>query len=145
MKPNSLLAFLFTLIAILVIIIGVGINFLFSLQPSTQNCDGYDLFLFPDSNKLDTVIGQGQILKIRAINAGSFGDKYNVILKGPEWAVVKPTLFGLRAEESKTLFLYVSPNVGNEGKYTLDLTVKSNCISQSTTIEVGVLPRVNQD
>jgi len=106
-----------------------------------MNCEGYSLFLFPDEKKLDTEVGRGQLLKIRAINAGSFGDKYEVSLKGPEWAVIKPTTFSLKSEESKTLFLYVSPDIGNEGKYYLDITVKSKCVSESETIEIGVIPK----
>jgi uncharacterized membrane protein len=142
MKFNSFLALLFTIIAILVIIVGVGISYL-DLTPTRSNCDGYSLFLFPDETKVDTEVGKGQLLKIRVINAGSFGDKYDVSLEGPEWTVIKPSTFGLKAEESKTLFLYISPDVGNEGKYYLDLTVKSNCVSESQTIEVGVLPKVD--
>ena len=142
MHFNSFLAFLFTVIAILVVIVGVGLQFSNLLPPVRNSCDGYSLFLFPDENKVDTEVGKGQLMKIRVINAGNFGDKYDVSLKGPEWTVVKPDSFGLKAEESKTLFLYVSPDVGNEGKYYLDLTVKSGCVSESKTIEVGVLPKV---
>jgi len=141
MNFNSVLALLFTIIAILVIIVGVGISFL-DLTPVRKNCDGYALFLFPEETKVDTEVGKGQLLKIRVINAGSFGDKYDVVLNGPTWTIVKPSTFGLKAEESKTLFLYISPDVGNEGKYYLDLTIKSNCVSESETIEVGVLPKV---
>jgi len=142
MKFNSFLALVFTIIAILVIIIGIGISYL-DLIPMGKNCDGYSLFLFPDENRVDTEVGKGQLLKIRAINAGSFGDKYDVSLEGPSWTVIKPSTFGLKAEESKTLFLYISPDVGNEGKYSLSLMVKSNCVSESQTIEVGVLPKVD--
>jgi uncharacterized membrane protein len=141
MKPNSFLALLFTVIAILTVIFGIGMSYS-NLIPEKKSCEGYSLFLFPDENKLDTEVGKGSLLKIRVINAGSFGDKYDVLLNGPEWAVVKPSTFGLKAEESKTLFLYVSPDVGNEGKYYLDVTVKSDCVSESQTIEVGVLPKV---
>ncbi len=141
MKPNSFLSLLFTVIAILVIIFGFGISYS-NLTPEKRSCDGYSLFLFPDENKVDTEVGKGQLLKIRVVNAGNFGDKYDVLLKGPEWTVVKPSTFGLKAEESKTLFLYISPDIGNEGKYYLDMTVKSNCVSESQTIEVGVLPKV---
>jgi hypothetical protein len=142
MKANSFLAFLFTVIALLLIVFGLGMSYSNLLQPIRTSCDGYSLFLFPDEDKVDTEVGKGQLLKIRAINAGSFGDKYDVLLNGPEWAIVKPNSFGLRAEESKTLFLYISPDIGNEGKYYLDLTVKSECVSESKTIEVGVLPKV---
>ncbi|MDI6825873.1 MAG: hypothetical protein QMD36_01610 [Candidatus Aenigmarchaeota archaeon] len=141
MKFNSFLAFLFTIIAILIIIFGFAIS-LSDLFPIRMNCEGYSLFLFPDEKKLDTEVGKGQLLKIRAINAGSFGDRYEVSLKGPEWTAIKPTTFSLKSEESKTLFLYVSPDLGNEGKYYLDVEVKSKCVSESETIEIGVLPKV---
>jgi len=141
MKFNSLLALLFTIAAILIIIVGFAMSFL-ELYPIRMNCEGYSLFLFPDEKKLDTEVGRGKLLKIRAINAGSFGDRYEVSLKGPKWAVIKPNTFSLKSEESKTLFLYVSPDLGNEGKYYLDLTVKSKCVSESQTIEVGVLPKI---
>jgi hypothetical protein len=38
--------------------------------------------------------------------------------------------------------LVLGPYIGNEGKYYLDVTVKSKCVSESETIEVGVLPKV---
>lgn len=142
MKTNSFLALLFTVIAIIIIIFGLGMSFSNLVLPVEKNCDGYSLFLFPDESKIDTEVGKGSLLKIRVINAGNFGDQYDVLLKGPEWVVVRPSSFGLKAEESKTLFLYVSPDVGNEGKYYLDLTVKSSCVSESQQIEVGVLPKV---
>jgi hypothetical protein len=143
MKANSFLALLFTLIAILTLLVGIVLQFSNLLQSMKGNCDGYSFFLFPDATKLDTEVGKGQLLKIRAINAGNFGDKYDVYLQGPPWTVVKPSSFELKAEESKTLFLYVSPDVGNEGKYDLYLTVKSGCVSESQMIEIGVLPKVS--
>jgi len=142
MRANSFLALLFTVIAILIVIVGIALSFSTLYIPVRNNCEGYSLFLFSDENKVDTEVGKGQLLKIRAINAGDFGDKYDVSLEGPTWAVIKPSTFELKAEESKTLFLYISPDAGNEGKYSLSLTVKSNCVSESQTIEVGVLPKV---
>ncbi len=103
------------------------------------DCNGYSLLLFPDENKVDTEVGKGKLVKIRAVNAGSFGDEFEVSLDGPEWVIIKPGSFSLKSEESKTLFLYVSPDLGMDGKYDIDVTVKSNCVSESKTIEVGVL------
>jgi uncharacterized membrane protein len=107
-----------------------------------RDCEGYSLFLFADEDKIDTLVGKGELVKLRAINAGSFGDKYQVSLFGPEWAVIKPTSFSLRSEQAKTLFLYVSPDLGAEGKYEIDVTVKSECVSETQRIEVGVLPKL---
>jgi len=73
------------------------------------------------------------------INAGSFSDNYEVSLEGPDWTIIKPTSFGLKPEEAKTLFLYVSPDFEAEGKYDIDVQVKSKCVSASQSIEVGVL------
>jgi len=138
MKLNNFLGFLFTLLAILVIIYGAILEIAkpFSIE---SNCDGYSLFLFPDQDKVDTEVGKGTLVKLRAINAGSFGDSYEISLNGPEWAVIKPESFGLKSEEAKTLFLYVSPSLGTEGKYNIEINVKSKCVSESQKIEVGVL------
>jgi len=138
MKLNNFLGFLFTLLAILVIIYGAILEIAkpFSIE---GNCDGYSFFLFPDQNKVDTQVGKGTLVKLRAINAGSFGDSYEVFLNGPEWAIIKPEFFSLKSEEAKTLFLYVSPGLETEGKYEIEINVKSKCVSESQLIEVGVL------
>jgi len=138
MKLNSFLAFLLTFIAILILVYGLVGGYVEFFE-SGVNCEGYSLFLFPDVDKVDTQVGKGTLIKLRAINAGSFSDKYEVSLNGPEWAVIKPTSFNLKAEEVKTLFLYVSPGLGIEGKYNIEINVKSKCVTESQTIEVGVL------
>lgn len=140
MKLKSFLAFLFTLMAIIVLILGFAME-LIGILPFRVDCEGYSLLLFADEEKVDTVVGKGELVKIRAINAGNFGDRYRVYLSGPEWAVIKPDSFSLRAEEAKTLFLYVSPDLGAEGKYYVDVTVESKCVSESERLEIGVLPR----
>jgi hypothetical protein len=140
MKFNSFLAFLLTLIAIVTIVAGFSIKFSETFF-YRKGCEGYALLLFPDENKVDTVVGKGELVKIRTVNAGSFGDEYQVSLFGPEWALIKPDSFTLRSEEAKTLFLYISPDLGAEGKYDLDVTVKSKCVSETVRMEVGVLPK----
>ena len=138
MKFNSFLAFLLTLIAIIVVVSGLVVEYT-RLIIFGGDCSGYSLLLFPDENEVDTEVGKGQLVKVRVINAGSFGDKYEVSLDGPDWAIIKPTSFCLKSEEAKTLFLYVSPDLGAEGKYDIDVLVESNCVSESESIEIGVL------
>lgn len=140
MEFKSFLAFLLTLLAIIVVVAGLAVKS-YELLPEKKNCEGYSLFLFADENKVDTEVGKGKLIKLRAINAGDFGDKYEVSLKGPKWAVIKPDSFSLKSDDSKRLFLYISPGLGAEGKYNIVVTVKSRCVSESQTIEVGVLPK----
>lgn len=138
MKPKSILAFLFTLISLLVLIAGLVLSF--SEFPSFEtDCDGYSFFLFADRERVDAVIGEGELIKLRAINAGSFGDKYEVSLEGPDWIVVKPTSFSLRSDESKRIYLYASPDLGMEGKYDVIVTVKSECVTEGQKIEISVV------
>jgi len=140
MKFNDFLAFLLTLIAIVIVVYGFTIRFSEGLVPRLEeNCEGYSVFIFPDEDKIDTEMGKGKLTRLRVINAGSFGDKYEVSLTGPEWAVIKPDSFSLKSEESKSLFLYISPDLGTEGKYDLEVTVKSKCVSETEGIEIGVL------
>lgn len=140
MKFRGFFAFLLTLIAIVIVVYGFTVRFSGGFIPERkQPCEGYSVFLFPDEDKIDTEVGKGKLTRLRVINAGNFGDKYEVFLSGPEWAVIKPDSFSLKSEESKSLFLYISPDLGTEGKYELEVTVKSNCVSESERIEVGVL------
>jgi len=138
MKFNSFLAFLLTLIAIVVIVAGFAIKFSSMLFYKTD-CEGYSLILFANENKIDAIVGKGELIRLRAVNAGDYGDKYEVSLYGPDWAIVKPDSFTLRSEEVKSLFVYVSPDIGTEGRYDLDVTVKSNCVSETEKIEIGVI------
>ncbi len=84
-------------------------------------------------------MGKGELIRLKAVNAGSYGDKYQVSLLGPEWAVVKPDSFTLRSEEIKSLFVYISPDLGTEGRYDLDVAVRSDCVSETERLEVGVI------
>jgi len=139
MNSKSFLAFLLTLIAIITVVAGFAIKFHGMFYYKPEDCEGYSLILFADENKVDTVVGKGKLIFLRVVNAGDFGDKYQVSLFGPEWAVVKPDSFTLRSEEVKTLFVYISPDVGTEGRYDLDVTVSSDCVSGTERIEVGVI------
>jgi len=140
MKFRSFFAFLLTLIAIVVVVYGFTMRFSGGFIPERKEpCEGYSVFLFPDEDKIDTEVGKGKLTRLRVINAGSFGDKYEVFLTGPEWAVIKPDSFSLKSEESKSIFLYISPGIGTEGKYEIEVTVNSKCVTESKTIEVGVL------
>lgn len=141
MKFREFLAFLFTLIAIIIVVSAFFIEYSGDFVVE-ENCEDYSLFLFADEDKVDTEVGKGTLLRLRVINAGSFGDKYQVSLDGPEWAVIKPTSFSLKSEESKSLFLYVSPDFEVvEGKYDVEVVVKSKCVTESQRIEVGVLKK----
>lgn len=137
MKFKSFLAFLFTLIAILVVISGFVLAF--SGLFFKRECEDYSLFLFSDRERVDAVVGEGELIKLRAINAGSFGDDYDVSLEGPDWVVVKPGSFSLRSDESKRIYLYASPDLGVEGKYDVVVTVSSECVKESQEIEMSVI------
>ena len=138
MKLNSILAFFLTLIAIITLVAGFAIKFS-GMVPYKKDCEGYSLILFADDNEVDAVVGRGELIRLRAVNTGNYGDKYQVSLVGPEWAVVKPESFTLRSDEVKSLFVYVSPDRGMEGRYDLGVTVKSNCVSETEMIEIGVI------
>jgi hypothetical protein len=140
MRLNDLLAFLFTLIAALVVVSGLVLSFTGGLisQP-TPACDDYSLLLFPDQNKVDVIVGEAKLVKVRAVNAGQFSDRYEVSLIAPNWIIAKPTSFSIKAEESKLIFLYMSPGPESEGVYNIQVNVKSACVSETTSIEVNVL------
>ncbi len=138
MKFNHLLAFLLTLIAILVLVSGLVAKYV-GIVIFSSDCTSYSVLLFPDENKVDAEVGQGNLVKLRVINAGSYSDNYEVSLEGPDWTIIKPTSFSLKPEQAKILFLYVSPDFEAEGKYDIVVHVKSKCVSASQSVEVSVL------
>lgn len=127
-----------TLVAIVVVVAGFALTFS-GVIFYERDCEGYSLILFTDESEVDAVVGKGELIRLKTVNAGDYGDKYQVSLVGPEWAIIKPDSFTLRSEEIKSLFLYVSPDVGMEGRYDLDVTVESGCVSETQTIEIGVI------
>jgi hypothetical protein len=139
MRLNDLLAFLFTLIAALVVVSGLVLSFTGGIVQPKSTCDDYSLLLFPDQNKVDVIVGEAKLVKVRAVNAGQFSDKYEVSLIAPNWIIAKPTSFSIKAEESKLVFLYMSPGPESEGVYNIQVNVKSACASETTSIEVNVL------
>lgn len=141
MRFNDFLAFLFTLIAVLIVISGFVLSMgeFFAEKPVGIDCDDYSLLLFPDESKVDTVIGEGKLVKLWTVNAGNFGDNYKVSSVAPDWVVVKPSSFSLRSDESKRIYLYMSPGLGTEGKYNVEVTVKSDCVTETQTIQVSVI------
>jgi hypothetical protein len=139
MRLNDLLAFLFTLIAALIVASGLVLSFTGGIVQPKSTCDDYSLLLFPDQNKVDIIVGEAKLVKVRAVNAGQFSDKYEVSLISPNWAIAKPTSFSIKTEESKIIFLYMSPGPESEGKYDIQINVKSACVSETTTIEANVL------
>lgn len=138
MKFNHFLAFLLTLLAVVILVFGLIAEFL-GIFIFESDCTGYSLLMFSDENKIDAKVGKGNLVKLITINAGSFSNNYEVSLEGPDWAVIKPTCFNLGPEESKTLFLYVSPDFEAEGKYDINVHVKSKCVCAREIIEVAVL------
>jgi len=137
MKFKDFLAFLLTLLAILVVV--AGLIFEVVTLFTEKSCEDYSLFLIPEETKINVEVGKGKLVKLKAVNAGKFIDKYKVEVDGPDWIVVKPESFSLEPEGMKTIFLYISPELGSEGKYEATVTVKSDCVQKSQKIDIGVL------
>ena len=66
MKFGDFLAFLLTLIAIIIVIYGFTIRFSGGFV-SKKSCEGYSVFLFLDEEKIDTEMGKGRLTRLRVI------------------------------------------------------------------------------
>ena len=137
MKFNHLLAFLLTLVGVLVLITGIIFEIL-QIVLFDSDCSDYSILMFQEETNIDTEVGKGNLVKLVVINTGSYTDSYEVEMEGPEWSLIKPTSFTLKSEESKSVFLYVSPDFGTEGKYEINVDVKSKCVHERQILEVNV-------
>jgi uncharacterized membrane protein len=94
--------------------------------------------MFQEDVNIDAEVGKGSLTKLIVINTGSYTDDYKVEIEGPKWLLIKPMSFTLKPEQSKNLFLYVSPDFDAEGKYEIIVTVNSKCVSESQIFDVSV-------
>jgi hypothetical protein len=136
-KFNHLLAFLLTLIALLILTAGFVLEFL-QIVIFSSDCYGYSVLMFQEDVNIDAEVGKGSLTKLIVINTGSYTDDYKVEIEGPKWLLIKPMSFTLKPEQSKNLFLYVSPDFDAEGKYEIIVTVNSKCVSESQIFDVSV-------
>jgi hypothetical protein len=141
MKTNSLLAFIFTSIALIIILGLIGYlayNCLtMFIYRDTEYCQNFSVDLYPEVSSVDLEIGKGKLVKVEITNNG-FEDEFRVGTRGPRWTAARPKNIRLDQGETREIFLYLSPNIGTEGEYTLTLFVKSYCGMEETQIEITV-------
>ncbi len=140
MKTNSMVAFLFTSIALLMIIGLFGwliITNLPRIARSPEYCKNFSVDLKPKSYSTLLEVGQGRLIKVNITNNG-FEDEFNIGVKGPEWIATRPFKVRLNQNQSEDIFVYISPTVGSEGNYTITVFAKSYCGVKETEIKVKV-------
>jgi len=140
MKTNSMLAFIFTLVA-LVMVVGLFGWMIYRILPRItrrpEYCEYFSVDLTPETYSSILEIGQGKLIKVNITNNG-FEDDFRIGLKGPNWVATRPFKMKLEQAQSEDIFVYISPTVGSEGNYTLTVFVKSYCGYVETDIKVRV-------
>ncbi len=72
-------------------------------------------------------------------NTGKVAQTFNLTLKGPEWAYIKPTTASIEPGENETVYVYISPLYATEpGEYTVTVKAASQYASGSYDIKVTV-------
>ena len=140
MKLNSILAFLFTLIAFLMILGLFGWLIVENLPRITRTpeyCKNFSVDLKPESYSTLLDIGKGKLIKINITNNG-FEDEFRIGFKGPNWVVTRPFKIRLDQGQSDDIFVYMSPTVGSEGDYTVIVFARSYCGIEQTEIKLKV-------
>ncbi len=141
MKTNSLLAFIFTAVA-LVMLFGLlgylGYSYLGKLiLREPEYCEHFSVDLKPESYSAELEVGKGELIKVEVTNNG-FEDEFRIGVEGPRWVATRPVKVRLDQGESEEIFVYLSPNIGSEGNYSLIVFAKSYCGREEIEISVKV-------
>jgi len=141
MRKNSLVAFILTLLALVMIIGLVGFigyrNLSEYLSREPEYCEQFSVDLKPESYSAELEVGKGKLIKVTITNNG-FEDEFTIGVEGPKWVANRPVEVRLDQGESEEIFVYMSPDVGSEGDYTLIIFVESYCGREETEIRVKV-------
>ena len=139
MKIKSILAFLLTVLALVLIVsTGVWVFARYYVKFSRKDyCTHFSVELEPEVDEVRLEVGKGKLVKVNITNMG-FEDEFKIRVKGPEWVVVKPEKIRLESGESDDIFVYLSPSLGVEGKYDVVISANSYCGSEEGVIEVEV-------
>jgi len=141
MKTNSLLAFIFTVIS-LVMIIGLlgylGYSYTGKLiLREPEYCEHFSVVLGPEMDFVDLEVGKGKLIKVSITNKG-FEDEFKIGFEGPRWIATRPLRVRLKQRESDEIFVYMSPDIGSEGNYTLTVFAQSYCGTEKDEILIEV-------
>ena len=140
MKTNSMLAFILTLVA-LVMVVGLFGWMIYRILPGItrrpEYCEHFSVDLIPETYSSILEIGQGKLIKVSITNNG-FEDEFRIGIEGPKWVATRPFKMKLEQGQSEDIFVYISPTVGSEGNYTLTIFAESYCGYVETDIKVRV-------
>jgi len=140
MKTNSMIAFLLTLVALLLMLSLFG-WIVYKNSPrlfrSSEYCEHFSIDLKPESYSTLLKAGQGKLIKLNITNNG-FEDEFKIGVEGPKWVAIRPFKLRLEQGQSEDIFVYMSPNVGSEGNHTVTIFVKSYCGIEEVEIKLRV-------
>jgi hypothetical protein len=141
MRKNSLVAFILTLLALVMIIGLVGFigyrNLSEYISREPEYCEQFSIELKPESYSAELEVGKGKLIKVIIMNNG-IEDEFTIGVEGPKWVATRPVEVRLDQGESEEIFVYMSPNVGSEGNYTLTVFAESYCGREETEIMVKI-------
>lgn len=141
MKTSSLFAFVLTFLALVMIIGLLGYisyrNLSDYLSREPEYCEQFSLDLEPETYSAELEVGKGMLIKVEITNNG-FEDEFRIGVEGPDWVATRPVKIRLDQGESEQIFVYMSPDIGSEGSYTLTVFAKSYCGREETEIKIEV-------
>ncbi len=140
MKTNSILAFILTLVALLMVVGLLGwmvYRILPRITRRPEYCEHFSVDLKPESYSAMLEVGQGKLIRVNITNNG-FEDEFRIGVKGPKWVATRPFKMKLEQGQSEDIFVYISPTVGSEGNYTVKVFAKSYCGMEEAEIKIEV-------
>lgn len=135
-KTNRLLAFVFTSLALLLVVAGIAYDSV-NYAVKRSFCDRYAVVLEPEKSEVMLETGKGKLVKVNITNVG-FEDEYSISIEGPTWAVSRPEKIRLEEGESGDIYVYMSPGYGVKGLFDVNVIARSFCFTGKETIRAIV-------
>ncbi len=89
-----------------------------------RGCEGYLVELKLEKNEITTNIGEGKLIKGFLANKGH-EDELSAYIKGPSWVIVRPEKIRVSGNDTKEIFVYISPN--SKGDFVAKIVLESFC------------------
>lgn len=113
------------------------------LVKAMEKC--YSLELTAGNDSLRTIRGRAAVFAISARNTGDANDSYRLFLQGPEWSYLSTESLSLESGESRTIYLYASPEYGSGlGEYELELGAVSGRSSAGISLKLNVVENMTE-
>ena len=133
---NSLVAFLLTTVALFLATAFISLQFV-NISNVKSFCKDFSAELELETSNVILEQGKGKLVRGNLTNTG-FENEFSLSSEGPSWVVVRPQILSLNKGEKESVFVYMSPDFGVKGVYTVKIIADDTCVHLEKSVKARV-------